>query len=434
MNYFEQHLNWFKTLTKPRQYSLFAGFFLIISLTSLLIYKVASPSYGVLFNHLDSRDASQLITQLDQANIAYQVRDQGREILIEKSLIDKTRIQLMGAHLALTHSVGFELFDKTDFGMTDFSQKINYQRALQGELERTINSLDEIKEARVHLVIPESHLFQEGNNQPRVAVTLHLNHPLSAAQVKSIAQLMTASVANLTVENVVIVDQNGNALTAKEEEPASNHFDAKKRVEHYLNEKVMQMLNRIFFDEGVLVKIDATLNYDELQRELVKPKAQGQITHEKETQHAIQINKTDKKPTNQDFTREKSYEFGHEKEHFTRANGTIQRLTISVVLPQSTNKEKRNQVERLVKSVVGFDETRGDVISVEALILDTAPATISHEKSTTHHAQWPKAFFYGGAMGLLILSVTSLVLHYRRRAIKRQQLLNELKEWLIEHA
>lgn len=431
MNYFEQSLSWFQAQGKQRKLSLVGGLLLITSLTTALIFWAVSPGYGVLFNHLENRDANQILSQLELANISYQVRNQGSEILIDKQLIDKTRIKLMGSDLGLTHSVGFELFDKTDFGMTDFSQKINYQRALQGELERTINSLDEVKQARVHLVIPESHLFQQENNVPRVAVTLHLNHPLTPQQVKSIQQLITASVANLSAANVVIVDQNGNSLSITEEEASTNHFAAKKLVERYLNEKVMQMLSRIFTDENVMVKIDATLNYDELQRELVKPRSDGLITHEKETQHSTTTNKTDKKPTNNDFTSEKSYEFGREKERFTRANGTIERLTISVVVPRNTDKAKLIQVERLVKSVIGFDPIRGDTISVEALIVETENARAQVEPLTPKPT-WSKSVIYLSSAGLIFLFLIGLLLRLRQRARQRQFMLTELSEWLIE--
>ena len=432
MNYFEQSLNWFQAQTKSRKLSLIAAFSLIITLTSVLAIWALSPGYGVLFNHLDSSDANQIITQLEQANIAYQVQNQGRDILIDKRLIDKTRIKLMGRDLALTHSVGFELFDKSDFGMTDFSQKINYQRALQGELERTISSLDEVEQARVHLVIPENHLFQQEENRPRVAVTLHLNQALTPQQVKSIQQLITASVANLPRHNVVIVDQNGNGLTAGNEDIATSHFAAKKSIEHYLNEKVMQMLSRIFSDESVLVKIDATLNYDELQRELVKPQQDGLITHEKETQHTSG-SKTDKKQGSNDFTREKSYQFGREKERFTRANGTIERLTISVVLPRETDKEKIIQVERLVKSVVGFDAKRGDTISVEALIVTPEITAFPEIASIPSPSPSSKLLVYTSSGGLVLLFLMGLGLRFRGRTRQRQYLLNELSQWLTEH-
>ena len=251
MNYIEQSLQWFQAQSMKRKTILIGGMAFIGSLTIFLSIWAISPSYGVLFNHLDSQDANQMLSQLEEAHIDYQVRNQGHDILINKQLIDKTRIKLMGSGVQLTHSVGFELFDKTDFGMTDFSQKINYQRALQGELERTINSLDEIKQARVHLVIPESHLFQQQDNLPRAAVTLHLKKSLTPQQVKSIQQLITASVAHLPLSNVVMVDQNGNGLVSNEEDSSENHFSAKKNVERYLSDKVMQMLNQVFHHQGL---------------------------------------------------------------------------------------------------------------------------------------------------------------------------------------
>ena len=429
MNYLEKQLHWFQAQTIIRKLCLIGGIALIACLTSALAYWAVSPSYGILFSHLDSRDANQILTQLEQANITYQVRNQGRDVLIDRQLIDKTRIKLMGSDLQFTHSVGFELFDKSDFGMTDFSQKINYQRALQGELERTVSSLDEVKSARVQLTIPENHLFQQESNLPRVALTLHLNRPLTPQQVKSIQQLIMASVPNLPLNNVVMIDQNGNGLIINEDDSSSTHFSAKKKVEHYLNEKVMQMLHPIFIDESVMVKIDATLNYDELQRERIEPQQNGLITHEKLTRHST-ANKKDNKQTNQEITREKSYQLGREKEQFTRANGTIERLTISVVLPKRTDSKKVDQVERLVKSVVGFNAKRGDIISVEALIAEPTPTLVDVIPII---APQSTSFARNGIIGIAITSLLILLMRYRARRLQRRRLLAELTHWLIEN-
>lgn len=431
MNYLEQVLQWFQAQNQRKKRALIGGIISITLLSTVLSIWVISPTYGILFNHLDSQDANQILTQLEQANIAYEVRNQGRDILIDKRLIDKTRIKLMGSGLQFAHNVGFELFDKTDFSMTDFSQKINYQRALQGELERTINSLDEIKQARVHLVIPENHLFQQEDNLPRAAVTLHLYRTLTTQQIKSIQQLIAASVANLSITNVIMVDQNGNALIVNDDEPLSNHFTAKKTVEQYLNEKVMQMLHQIYKGQRVMVKIDATLNYDELKRERLEPQHNGLITHEKETQHSI-TNKVGKTADNKDFMREKSYQLGHEKEYFTRANGTIERLTISVVLPQNTSKEKINQIERLVQSIVGFDAKRGDIISIEALITSPKPTPIL-EIIPSSQSVLSNKLTYIGIAGLIGLLLITLTLRFQIRARKRRDLLVQLNQWLIEH-
>ena len=431
MNSIEQTLLWFQEQSLSRQVSLVGGIVLIASLTTYLVIWAISPSYGVLFSHLDSRDANPILTQLEEANIAYQVRNHGQDIYIDKALIDKTRIKLMGSPLQLAHSVGFELFDKTDFGMTDFSQKINYQRALQGELERTINSLDEIQQARVQLTIPEHHLFQQDNNAPRAAVTLHLNRPLTAQQINSIRQLITASVANLSPADVVMVDQNSNGLITNEDDAPASHFSAKKKVERYLNGKVMQMLHPIFESEAVMVKIDVTLNYDEFQRERVKPQSEGIITHVKETRHSS-APKTDKTPVNQDYTREKSYQLGREKEQFTRAIGAIERLTISVIVPQHTSVKKMQQIERLVKSVVGFNPKRGDAISIEALVTEPTFA-LEPVAMITPTASFSKHQLTGGFAGLAGLCSIAGFLRLRARMRRRHVLLAELNAWLSEH-
>ncbi|CDZ77061.1 Flagellar M-ring protein [Legionella massiliensis] len=430
MNYLKEYLSWFNSQSKTRQLTLLASLAFLVLMTLAFCYWFTIPNYAVLFNQLDSRDANQIINQLEQANISYQLRNQGSDILIDKNLIDKTRIKLMTSTMQFSGSVGFELFDKSDFGLTDFSQKINYQRALQGELERTINSLDEVRQVRVHLVIPEQHLFQQTDNQPRAAISLQLLRPLTPQQVSSIQQLVSASVAKLQKSKVIIVDQNGNNLTNSDEDPASGHFARKKNMEHYLNEKVLQLLNRVFADEEFMVKIDVSLNYDELQRELVKPQQEGIITHEKETRHSTST-KAEKPQTNQDLTREKSYQFGTEKERFTRASGKIERLTISVVVPENTNSQTLKQIERLVKSVVGFDEKRGDTISVEALIAEQQTSVIPVIPFKQQAVS--KDMFYLASASLVAILLVFLPFNFRRRQQKRQLLLAELTSWLSHH-
>ncbi|MFI4962448.1 MAG: flagellar basal-body MS-ring/collar protein FliF [Legionellales bacterium] len=434
MNYFQPILSWFLDLPQKRKLSLSLLLGLIILSTSLLGWWVLSPTYAVLFSHLDDQDASHILGQLEQANIPYQLNNNGQDILIAKNLIPKTRLKIMSEGVELKGSVGFELFDKSDFGMTDFSQKINYQRALQGELERTIASLDEVLKARVHLMLPESHLFEKEQSRPKAAVTLHLKRELNPKQVRSIQQLITASVAHLRLKDVVVLDHMGNTLSKTEEDSSSSHLSTKKSIEHYLNEKVAQMLHPIFPKEKIMVKIDVSLNYDELQRELIKPQSKGQITHEKEIKNTLP-DKAEKKQLSQHLTIEKSYQFGSEKEQFKRARGTIDRLSISVVLPKNISEQTRAQVQRLVENGVGFNKQRGDVISVEALIntpvksrIPTIPVLIASMPVTPLTTYIP--------LFLLIFLVTgttaSLVIRHLQKK-RRQLLLVELNQWLVHH-
>lgn len=434
MNYLQLMQQWFNDLSKKRKITFTVILMFILTFTALISWWAFTPSYAVLFKHLDEQDANKILSQLEQAKIDYQLRNGGSDILIDKNLIAKTRLKIMSSGLQLSGSVGFELFDKSDFGMTDFSQKINYQRALQGELERTITSFDEVRLARVHLVIPESHLFDKGDSHPKAAVTLHLKHKLTARQVQSIQQLLTASVAHLSLNNVVVVDQNGNTLSQSEEDNSSSHLRTKKTIEHYLNDKVTQMLHKIFSNEEVMVKIDAAINYDDLQRELIKPQTKGLITHEKEIKHSS-AGKTDKDKSTQDITLEKSYQFGSEKELFKRANGTIERLTISVIVPQNTPKQTIDQIGRLVKTTVGFNEQRGDIINVEPLIGLTETPRIE-EPITIPQNSLPKADTTVITLFIifcLFMSTTTALIIRKARLKKRQLLLIELTQWLTHH-
>ncbi|RUR18231.1 flagellar M-ring protein FliF [Legionella sp. km535] len=438
MNYLQQIQVWFNDLSIQRKLSLTFSLMLILVVTSCAGWWLLSPSYEVLFNHLEEEDANKIVSHLEQAHINYQLKNDGKDIFIDKNLVAKTRLKIMGSGMQLAGSVGFELFDKSDFGMTDFSQKINYQRALQGELERTISSLEEIRQARVHLVIPEHHLFDNTRNQPKAAVTLQLKHNLTTKQVQSIQQLISASIDHLTTQNVIVVDQNGNTLSQVETEESTSHFKTKKTIEHYLNDKVSQMLHKIFANRQVMVKIDAAINYDELQRELIKPQTQGLITHEKEITHSSP-GKTDKDKRNQDVTREKSYQLGSEKELFKKASGTIERLTVSVIVPHNTPSHILEQIRRLVKTTVGFNEQRGDVINVEALIEPTD--TQSMEPPTLPPTIAPPALVEQSRLHVplyfwvicLVVSSASILMIRKARHKKRELLLLELTQWLSHH-
>jgi flagellar M-ring protein FliF len=353
-----------------------------------------------------------------------------QDILIDKNLIAKTRLKIIASGLNLSGSVGFELFDKNDFGMTDFSQKINYQRALQGELERTIASLEEISQARVHLVIPETHLFAQEQNQPKAAVTVHLKRPLKAKQVQSVQKLISTSVAHLSLKNVVVVDQNGNTLSADEEDNNSaNHLSNKKTIERYLTNKVMPLLEQVFPQQQVMIKVDVLLNYDEVQRELVKPQTKGVIIHEKTMKHTNQ-DKTAKDKIKSDITLEKSFQLGSEKELFKRANGIIERLSISVIVPKNTPKQIIEQVQRIVANTIGFDATRGDRISVEALIAEHSPLLTNETAgpSLPFNAPSDNGILPYCLAFILCSGTTALFFLRRNRMNKRQALLIELTQ------
>lgn len=436
VNYLKETLDWFKNLRKKQKIILSSALLFIMIVSTGLFFLLLTPDYAVLFNQLDEQDANRIVSQLDAERVAYKVQNDGKEILIDKQLIPKERLKIIGSDKPLSGQIGFELFDKSDFGMTDFSQKINYQRALQGELERSISSFDEIRKARVHLMIPERQYFEKQQNKARAAVTLELIKKLSPQQVGSIQKLVAATVSGLDPDAVIVVDQNGNTLSNTEQAPEAAHFSAKKALENYLHQKVMQILVPLFPHNLARVNIDVSLNFNELQRELITPQNRSVIKHEKLINQPNTASKN-KERKNQVVSQEKTYEFGSQKQRFKRAQGRIDKLSVSVLLPENTSKTTIAKVERLVKTSIGFTPERGDSISVEALLVEKPlskeiPPPPLLQQNEVRHGYESRMLILSL---VLVLSVLLPVAYMKRRIRhqKRQALLLELTQWLSEH-
>ncbi|HEX5513575.1 MAG TPA: flagellar basal-body MS-ring/collar protein FliF, partial [Gammaproteobacteria bacterium] len=209
--------NWrdnLQRLSTSGQIGLASGLLLIVLLTGGLAYWAFATDYAVLFSDVDSREAAVLVQQLEEMKAPYRLEAGGTRILVPASGVHALRLKLMSDGIQLNSGAGFELFNKAEFGMTEFAQKINYQRALQGELARTIGSVPGVKYARVHLVLPESSLFAEKQTQPKAAVTLILQEGagIDRRQVQGIQRLVAATVPGLQSGQVTVLDQSGVAL------------------------------------------------------------------------------------------------------------------------------------------------------------------------------------------------------------------------------
>src|SRR4051812_37844238 len=191
-----------------------AALVLLVALFVVAGTWITRDDYQVLFSDLDPQDGAAMIAELDRTKVPYRLADNGRTILVDKDTVHKTRLKVMGGKGApVKGTVGFEIFNNSDFGMTEFAQKINYQRALQGELARTIMSLDEVKQARVHLAVPEAGLLKKAA-RPKASVTLALrgDSRLRPEQIVGIQRLVAAAVPEMDASAVTVLDQQGVAL------------------------------------------------------------------------------------------------------------------------------------------------------------------------------------------------------------------------------
>src|SRR5471032_2737522 len=224
------------------------------------------PTYKVLFSNLNDKDGGAVVTQLTQMNIPYQFSDNGGAVLIHADKVYETRLKLAAAGLPKGGAVGFELMDQEKFGISQFSEQINYQRALEGELSRTIETLGPVQSARVHLAIPKPSLFVREQKNPSASVTLNLQsgRALDDGQINAIVYMVSSSVSGLPPANVTVVDQSGHLLTQSDNNGRDLNAAQLKyanEVEGRLQRRIEAILQPVVGNGNVHAQITAQIDY-----------------------------------------------------------------------------------------------------------------------------------------------------------------------------
>lgn len=215
----------FRAASPARQIQLIAiGVILIGGILAISWYFFLRTPYMPLFTNLRATDAATIVASLEQKKIPYHLADGGTTILVPAEAVDVARLNATTDDLPLKGTVGFELFNKSDMGLTDFAQKINYQRALQGELARTIMTLDGVDTARVHLSLGEDRIFRDDRVPPKASVTIRMQKgaSLTGNVAQGVKRLIAAAVSNLDAANVVILDETGREVGSTQDSPSAN--------------------------------------------------------------------------------------------------------------------------------------------------------------------------------------------------------------------
>ncbi len=260
-----------------------------------------SPEYRVLYNNVSDQDGSNIIAALQQMNIPYKFSENGSAILIPEKAVHEARLKLAGQGLPKGSLPGFEIMENQKFGSSQFLEQINYQRALEGELARSVQSLSAVQSARVHLAMPKPSVFAREKQQPSVSVLVNL-HPgrvLSVDQVSAIVHLMSSSVPNLPVKNVTIVDQNGNLLSTPNDHKQDGRFDAKqleyiKELEEGYIRRIETILAPIAGANNIRAQVTADLDFSHVERaeETYRPnntETEGASIRSQQTLEAVSV-------------------------------------------------------------------------------------------------------------------------------------------------
>lgn len=376
------------------------------------------PDYAVLYNDMDQADASAVIEKLKEQKVKYEVRGDGRTIAVSPGdIIPELRISLAGDGIPKSGSLGFEMIREPKLGLTDEQQKAIYIAAIQGELERTIQGIETISTARVHITQPEKSVFSKKNLETTASVLLKLKvgGELDKKQVKGIANLIAGAVAGLKVENVNIVDTHGNLLTPKDEGEESLGVEAtrlqyQREIEKGYAQRVEQMLTKVIGPEKVIARVTADLDFSSNEREEESYDPGGQVLRSERTIEegvgasqrggvAGVVSNLSNDPnllaapaagTDQSNRKEavKNYEVTRAVSKVSSPRGKLSRLSVAVLVDGSyevaegtdpkiaadpktpkvfkpLNPEVLTRIEGVVKSAVGFDAARGDTITVE---------------------------------------------------------------------
>jgi flagellar M-ring protein FliF len=373
-----------QSLSSAAKAGLVAGIVLIVGATIAIAAWLVRTDYEVLFSGLSPQDAAAMTAELDRMKQPYQLGPDGTTILVDKNTMHQTRLKLMSRDIPLHGAVGFELFNNNDFGMTEFAQKINFQRALQGEITRTILSISEVETVRVHIAFPEEGLFKREQSKAKASITLALKHgqSLRPEQVAGIQRLVSAAVPGVAPQDVTIVNQQGVALTRT---PAGDlqtdgpvQLELKKEIEQHLARKVSQVLDRAFGAGRALASVDVTLDMNQVRvttEEVTGPPGKGGdartgvIVRERETvkDEAAPLSGRENNSAGGSTHRETDYQVGRRVEQVVSQPGSIQQIQVVAVVKAPLDAHQLEQLKTLIGGAVGAQRDRGDTVVVQSM-------------------------------------------------------------------
>lgn len=398
----------------------------IMSISIVIIgLMVSGKSYVPLFTNIPSEQLTTILSKLKEKNVLYEVRDGGKTVAVPAEMLHSIEMSIM-TELANNKmgNIGFELFDKQNFGTTTYAQRINYQRAVQGELMRAINTLDVVKNSKVILALPPKKTFLEEGGEPTASVILDLyeGKSLSQEQVKGITYLVSSAVEGLDADKVTVIDSRGKVLNKNKSDSSlalsNDLIELKTKTEHSLEERIESILERLVGLGKVIARVDASLNLQHVSavEENFDPDrtAIRGITSEEEKMVGNRNNPvgvpgarsnlpgaTDQGTVgfSQDVNKElktQNFEVSKTTKNIKEAPGKIDRISVAVVVDGIRTRNKKDdgtfeevwvertpaeiaKYESLVRNAVGFSQARGDVVKIENIKFEKEDFTESDQ-------------------------------------------------------
>lgn len=446
----------------PGKRMLIAGIALLSALAfAVLIFVANRTDYRPLFTNLTAEDAGEIVKKLKDTKTPYQITADGKGILVPSDKVYEMRLSLASEGLPQGGGVGFEIFDRKNFGMTEFVQKLNYQRALQGELSRTISQLNGVEQARVHLVMPEKSLFKENEKPATASIVLKMksSRSLSDGEVQGVVHLVASSIEGMDPEHVTVLDSRGKILSkGGSSDPAARMTasmqDTQRAYEKNVEERIQSLLDRIVGSGKTVARATATFDFKQVERvdekfdpETIAVRSEQRSEEKGATSAAVagvpgvqtNLGKATPKPASASGGGSKNdetlnYEVSRSTSKTIEPVGTLSKISVAVLvdgkyempaavkdgqvakakyIPRSP--EELQKIETLVKSAIGFSAERGDQLSVQNIPFQDMGDTGTAETS----AWWSSPFFMALYKNLLIgLGFLAMVMFVIRPLLK----------------
>jgi flagellar M-ring protein FliF len=438
------------SLTTGQLVTLGAAFVGVVGLMIGSTYWLNTPNYTVLFSDMDAESASSVVTKLKNEKIAYVLDEGGRTVRVPAARVDELRLQFTGQGMPASGRVGFEIFDRTAFGVTDFLEHVNYRRALEGELARTISSIGDVSTARVHIAMPRESLFATQDQSAKASVILKLKNsrPLSPVTVNAITGLVAASVEGLRPEAVVVVDNFGRSL-ARPGDPAEDAnggipLERQQRVEKDMAARVAALLEPILGPGRARVNVTARLE-QATQEETEERWDPTTVVRSRQTNNqsaggsstSAQPQGVAGAPSNlpsqekaaaqagaaagpSHTSETTNYEVSKLTRHRIQPRGDVARLSVAVVVDATDMKDGKSvrtskprsaaeiqKIHDLVAASVGLDTDRGDQLTVENIAFDE-PAVEEPAPVSRWQQYQPQVMELGRILAVVVLGLVAI--------------------------
>lgn len=450
-----------------RQRYIFIGVIIaiLISIFGLSFWYGSKPDFVPLYTNLETKDAGDVVNNLRESGVQYQVTEnrRGTTIYVPSTQVHDVRLELATNGLPRGNK-GFELFDDSKLGVTEFQNKVNYLQALQGELTRTIEQIDIIQKARVHIVLPEDSLYKKNEKPATASIMLMLkpNENLTPAEVKGIVNLVSHSVQGLTAENVTIVDEAGRILNEQNDEEfmktqrfnlqTMTQIEMTRKVRDHIQENIQTLLDNSLGEGNAFVRVSVELDFDarSVDRQTFTPvvdesgiiRSQQDISESYNGQSnqpggpaGVQGNipgyvAQDRNASTEYERKEstKNYEVNEENQKVVSSPGSIRRLNVAVLVNDTVTELQQESLLRAVSSAAGINQDRGDTISVEPLPFNMEKRERELAEEAAEKARVDRILYMEiGALILLLALVTGGILMNRRKQQHERQIREEMR-------